>query len=289
MGQILCGVLSRKVKIGDFRYTIVKEIGEGAFSFVQLVTYGEDMYALKRVLIQLPEHDEMVEREVKAHRLVDHPNIMPLVDHETVTKGENREARMLFPFFQNGSVQELIENSHARGHRIPEAKIMQMFGSLCDAVLAFHSHQPAYAHRDIKPHNLLIKEDGSICLMDMGSVAEARVTIRSRSEALSLEDKCAQECTAAFRAPELFNVPSECEIDERTDVWSLGCCLYAMAYGNSPCDGTALSAMSGRIRFPEESQYSQNFRELISYILEVDPQSRPFVADVIQFLGMRFS
>lgn len=42
----------------------------------------------------------MVEREVKAHRLVDHPNIMPLVDHETVTKGENREARMLFPFFQ---------------------------------------------------------------------------------------------------------------------------------------------------------------------------------------------
>lgn len=54
------------------------------------------------------------------------------------------------------------------------------------------------------------------------------------------------------RAPELFNVPSECQIDERTDVWSLGCCLYAMAYGNSPCDGSALSAMSGRIRFPED-------------------------------------
>eukprot|EP00794_Sanderia_malayensis_P006781 gene6781-7546_t len=67
-----------------------------------------------------------------------------------------------------------------------------------------------------------------------------------------MEDKCAQECTAAFRAPELFNVQSQCVIDERTDVWSLGCTLYAMAYYNSPCDGSALSALSGRIHIPED-------------------------------------
>ena len=42
----------------------------------------------------------MVEREVKAHRLVDHPNVMSLVDHEIVVKGENREARMLFPYYK---------------------------------------------------------------------------------------------------------------------------------------------------------------------------------------------
>ena len=34
-----------------------------------------------------------------------------------------------------------------------------------------------------------------------------------------------------IRAPELFEVPSECVIDSKTDVWSLGCTLYAMAYG----------------------------------------------------------
>ena len=42
----------------------------------------------------------MVDREVKAHRLVDHPNVMPLIDYEIVRKGENTEARMLFPFYQ---------------------------------------------------------------------------------------------------------------------------------------------------------------------------------------------
>eukprot|EP00112_Aurelia_sp_Birch-Aquarium-sp1_P018967 Seg4602.1 transcript_id=Seg4602.1/GoldUCD/mRNA.D3Y31 product="Serine/threonine-protein kinase 16" protein_id=Seg4602.1/GoldUCD/D3Y31 len=252
MGQFLCGLFSHKVRVNDKQYVVVKDIGEGAFSFVQLVRNGDECFALKRVLIQLPEHEEMVDREVKAHRLVDHPNVMPLIDYEVVKKGENTEARMLFPFYQGGSVQELIENSHARGQKIPEKKIIEMFRSLCDAVLTFHSHDPPYAHRDIKPHNLLLREDGLVCLMDMGSVAEARVNINSRSEAMSLEDRCAQECTAAFRAPELFNVPSECRIDERTDVWSLGCTLYAMAYGNSPCDGSALSAMSGRIRFPQD-------------------------------------
>lgn len=96
-----------------------------------------------------------------------------------------------------------------------------------------------------------------------------------RREALALQEKCAQECTAPYRcvintslqmytnknntsvllidrfccllliprwhwmilltlicrAPELFEVPSNCEIDERSDMWSLGCTLYAMAYG----------------------------------------------------------
>ena len=53
----------------------------------------------------------MVEREIKAHRLVDHPNIMPLVDYEVVVKGENKEARLLFPFYQVYAISLLIKES----------------------------------------------------------------------------------------------------------------------------------------------------------------------------------
>ena len=53
------------------------------------------------------------------------------------------------------------------------------------------------------------------------------------------------------RAPELFEVPSECVITEKTDVWSLGCTLYALCYGESPCDGNALSAVNPQIKVIE--------------------------------------
>lgn len=77
--------------------------------------------------------------------------------------------------------------------------------------------------------------------MDFGSVAEARVRISSRKEALALQEIAEQLCTPqyllilnaingltiiTFRAPELFNIESDCLIDERTDIWSLGCLLY---------------------------------------------------------------
>ena len=68
-------------------------------------------------------------------------------------------------------------------------------------------------------------------------------------------NKYSNNCGILFtpcRAPELFEVPSSCTITAKTDVWSLGCSIYAAAFGQSPCDGSALAAMSGRVVFPRE-------------------------------------
>ena len=67
--------------------------------------------------------------------------------------------------------------------------------------------------------------------MDFGSTREARVEVRSRREALRLTDDAEDNCSIAYRAPELFDIPSSATLTEQTDIWSLGCLLFAMAYG----------------------------------------------------------
>jgi serine/threonine kinase 16 len=55
--------------------------------------------------------------------------------------------------------------------------------------------------------------------MDLGSVDVAHVRIKSRKDSIALQEHCAQCCTAPFRAPELFDPPSDCLITEGTDIW----------------------------------------------------------------------
>ena len=57
-------------------------------------------------------------------------------------------------FFQNGSVQELIESGIRTQRPLPEDDILQMFKSLCQAVNSFHNLDPPLAHRDIKVRKL---------------------------------------------------------------------------------------------------------------------------------------
>ncbi|KAL7798060.1 Pkinase domain-containing protein [Trichoderma ceciliae] len=120
----------------------------------------------------------------------------------------------------------------------------------------------SYAHRDIKPGNIMIDDSGSIpILMDLGSVAASPVPVTSQSLALQIQDTAAEHSTMPYRAPELFDVRTGSVIDTKTDIWSLGCTLYACLVGKSPFElrsdetgGTlSLCVLGGDWRFPDEN------------------------------------
>ncbi|KAJ1733144.1 Serine/threonine-protein kinase env7 [Coemansia biformis] len=147
-----------------------------------------------------------------------------------------------------------------------------------------------YAHRDIKLGNVMLADDGKTpILMDFGSVRPARATARTRAEALQMQDDAAENCTMPYRAPELFDVQRDAEIDERTDVWSLGCLLFAMAFGYTPFEGPgmgpgtsiALAAINAKYTFPASSPHSDRIKQLVDFMLVPDPRQRPFVDQVI--------
>ncbi|KAJ1667554.1 Serine/threonine-protein kinase env7 [Coemansia sp. RSA 1813] len=155
-----------------------------------------------------------------------------------------------------------------------------------------------YVHRDLKLANVMVTDD--LCtpiLMDFGSVARARITAETRIDALRIQDDAAENCTMPYRAPELFDVHTGVELDERTDIWSLGCLLFALTYGytpfedpqNGPGASIALAAINASYRYPKNSPYSDRIPRLIDAMLVPDPQERPFIGQVIELVDELYS
>ncbi|KAG6845468.1 hypothetical protein H0H87_008828 [Tephrocybe sp. NHM501043] len=148
-----------------------------------------------------------------------------------------------------------------------------------------------YAHRDLKPGNVMIADDGiTPILMDFGSTCKARIPIENRNQALLQQDIAAEQSTMAYRAPELFDVKTGSTLDEKVDIWSLGCTLFALAYSHSPFENTqtteqggsiAMAVLNAQYKHPS-SAYSQGLKGLIDSMLKINPAERPDIHKVIQ-------
>ena len=151
-------------------------------------------------------------------------------------------------------------------------------------------HRAGYAHRDIKPHNILLDADDTPVIMDLGSVAKARISVTGRRQASMLQEEAAVKASAPYRAPELTEVPNEIDLDERIDVWSLGCTAFCLAFGNSPFESARegvlrLAILNGSYKIPDpprnrDCQYSGRLLDLIIGTLQVDHHARPFVDQI---------
>ncbi|KAJ9648345.1 Serine/threonine-protein kinase env7 [Coniosporium tulheliwenetii] len=163
----------------------------------------------------------------------------------------------------------------------------------------------AYAHRDIKPGNIMISDDGQTpILMDLGSLAPAPTPITSRSLALQVQDQAAEHSTMPYRAPELFDVKTGSTIDTKVDIWSLGCTLYACLVGKSPFEARSeetggslsLCVLGGDWRFPDEAPargkqkakpeegITPAVKDVVRRCLRVEPVERPDVDELISLV-----
>ncbi|KAL8492461.1 hypothetical protein ACS0TY_023876 [Phlomoides rotata] len=249
------------VWINENRFRIVRQLGEGGFAFVYLVKEllsdpsnpsggiaakikdsshisGDGTYAMKKVLIQTTEQLELVREEIRVSSQFNHPNLLPLLDHAIIAikasqeQSWKHEAYLLFPVHLDGTLLDNTTAMKAKKEFFSTSDVLQILRQLCAGLKHMHSFDPPYAHNDVKPGNVLVTyrkgKSPVATLMDFGSARPARKQIRSRSEALQLQEWASEHCSAPYRAPELWDCPSQADIDERTDIWSLGCTLYAI-------------------------------------------------------------
>ncbi|KAK9675297.1 Serine/threonine-protein kinase env7 [Basidiobolus ranarum] len=307
------------LNINGRSFKIMKLLGEGGFSMVYLVkdsTTGRQ-FALKKIQCPLGTDtfkDAM--REAELYKLFSHPNIIRVMDNCVLQeKNGDKTVYIFLPYYKNGTLQDIMSTNIMNHLQLPEKKILKMFHGVCLAVRELHTfelpHIPVvsenpdefvgsenggnrvpYAHRDIKPSNVILGDDATPILMDFGSVIRAKTVIKTRQQALLEQDRAAEYSTMAYRAPELFDVKTGSVLNEKVDIWSLGCLLYAIAYGQSPFEANqneqggniALAVQNCKYSFPSDDLYSEHLRELIRYMLVLDVKQRPDIHQVISKL-----
>lgn len=90
----------------------------------------------------------------------------------------------------------------------------------------------------------------------------------------------------AYRSPEMVDLYQRKKLSEKVDIWALGCLLYKLSFFTTPFEDangvvSSMAILSARYRIPASSNYSENLHNLIRQLLEVDPNERPSIDQVI--------
>jgi len=201
------------------RYTVDREIARGGAARVFLA-YDRDgkAVALKVLHPQLAVSvtaDRFL-REIAFLSSFDHPHIGRLVDCG--------ESEWLIYY-----VMAFVEGPNLREHmtRVRRVSIPDTAQIAADLLSALaYSHAKGVVHRDVKPENIVLSKDGAV-LVDFGS---ARAIAQSGTDRLTRSGFAVG--TSSYMSPE--QIQGLVDIDERTDVYSLGCVLFECLAGRPP-------------------------------------------------------
>ena len=270
------------VTVNGRTVTVIKLLAEGGFGFVYLARdsmTGEE-FVLKRMAAQTDEALAMQEREAALMEQLQHPNIVKVYGSlKRRTERRSTEYWVLMEYCTGGTAFKLVTEAHGP---VPEAKIWEIFLAVCKAVAHMHAQEPPVTHRDIKLENVLLTARGECRLIDFGSCSTRRSPIRGREDRLREQDIIEHFTTPSYRSPEMCDLYARMPIDERADIWALGCMLYAMAFKKHPFEeGTNLAIINGRYSIPEYHGYSPAVPALIRACLGPTPAERPTAAALV--------
>jgi tetratricopeptide (TPR) repeat protein len=219
----------------DFgRYHILRPLGEGGMGTVYLAEQREPIrryVALKVVKLGMDTSQVLARfaQERQALAMMDHPNIARIFDAGATPKG-----RLYF-------VMEYIEGApitqYCDGKRLIIGQRLEVFLSVCRAVQ--HAHQKGVIHRDLKPSNVLVTEQEATPLPKVIDFGIAKATEQWAVENTLLTQFGQMVGTPEYASPEQAEVTTG-DVNESSDVYSLGVLLYELLIGAVPFDPARL-------------------------------------------------
>lgn len=256
------------------RYEISEEIGRGGMSVVYRAKRTDGEFE-REVVIKIMQPFG-IDREDRFRRLRDERQILASLNHPNIAKvfdgGVTPEG---WPYM----VMELVDGAsfidYCNDHNLNLIERLNLFTSVCRAVN--YAHQNLILHRDLKPGNILVTNDGRVKLLDFGI---AKLLDESGS-AVPLTRTGIPLLTPEYAAPEQFqNEPPSTSID----VYSLGVILYELLAGARPFDLNNKSFFEITKIIREEEPVKPSVK---SYIKKIPPSDLRGDLDTICLKALR--
>jgi serine/threonine protein kinase len=251
------------------RYEIVAELGRGAMGVVYKARDPQidRLVAVKTVSMWGQDREEETDfrmrflNEAQAAGRLHHAGIVSIFD--VGENPENQEQYIVLEYVAGESLNRIL----AREKKLPLSQALKLAEEIAEAL--DYAHAQGVVHRDIKPGNILITEDGHAKIADFGiaKLNLAHFTLPGRVMG-----------TPAYMAPEQLSGEG---VDGRSDLFSLGVILYAMVTGHSPFQGNSATTVCFKVANREPvaaSAFDLNLPpeldEVISRAMAKDPQQR---------------
>jgi hypothetical protein len=235
------------------RYELERELGRGGMATVFL---ARDLKHHRKVAVKVL-HAELAEavggarflREIEVAAGMNHPHILPLHD-----SGESDGILFyVMPYVEGESLEDRLR----RSGQLPIAEALRIAQQVGDALA--YAHSRGVIHRDITPANILLEANHAM-VTDFGVAMLARDFSADRLTVSGMAPG-----TPIYMSPEQATGASG--VDERSDIYSLGCVLYEMLSGDPPFNSTNLRAVVAR-KLVDPVPSLRAVRETVSVPLE---------------------
>jgi len=250
------------------RYEIISQLGKGGMGEVFLAndTKINRHVSLKVLHSNIASNKERLRRfhqEAKAVSALNHPHIMTIYEFDRTAD----EIQFIVGEFIDGKTL----NDYRNQSKLNIGEVLEIAIQVASALSA--AHEVGIVHRDIKPENIMIRRDGYIKVLDFGLAK----LIRPSSPAGFGSEDTTRELnttnpgtimgTAAYMSPEQSRGN---QIDNRTDLWSLGVVVYELLTGQKPFPGETTADILASVIHEEPlplSSYLENVPAELEWII----------------------
>ncbi len=213
------------------RFEVLERIGSGGMGSVYKVrdTNIDAILAVKVLqqnLIQDQAALKRFEQEAEAAQKLSHPNLVSVYDHGTTAEGA---PYIVMDYLEGRALSEILNDSQT----LDSKRATKLFKDICDALS--YAHKQGVIHRDIKPTNIIVTDVGK-------STERAHIVDFGIAKVLPTANRETHDLTQTgeiFGSPHYMS-PEQClgfMLDNRSDIYSLGCLMYECLTGAAPFEG----------------------------------------------------